>query len=91
MFLQGAIFAALDVVLNRANSQGGRAVYLTQMVYFLNGIGSSTVMLFGALLQHIIANVLILRYLSRRTHVRRRLAPTSRISTSASQRTPSIV
>lgn len=75
MFLQGAIFATLDVVLNRASSHGGRAIYLTQMVYFLNGIGSSTVMLFGALLQHIIANVLILRYFSRRRATYRRRAP----------------
>lgn len=87
MFLQGVVFAALDVVLNRASSQGGRAIYLTQMVYFLNGIGSSTVMMFGALLQHIIANALILRYFSRRrSHVRRQSKFTNQNSNYAKHR-----
>lgn len=61
MILQGVIFAVLDVVLNGPHSDGGRAIYLTVMVYFLNGIGASTAVLFGALFQNVIANALILR------------------------------
>lgn len=59
--LQGVLFALLDSVLNGPNSQGGRAIYLSMMVFFLNGIGSSAVILFGALLQQLLANILILR------------------------------
>ena len=59
--LQGITFALLDSIFNGPQSQGGRAIYLSIMVFFLNGIGSSSVVLFGALLQQLLANVLILR------------------------------
>lgn len=59
--LQGIIFALLDHLFNGRNSNGGRAIYLSVMVYFLNGIGSSSVILFGALFQQILVNVLLLR------------------------------
>jgi hypothetical protein len=61
MALQGVVFALLDTVLNGPRSEGGRAIYLVTMAYFLNGIGSSAVALFGALLQHILASALLLR------------------------------
>jgi hypothetical protein len=64
MALQGACFAFLNHFLNGPHSQGGRAIYLAVMVFFLNGIGSSTVTLFGALLQIVIANGIILRCFS---------------------------
>ncbi|MCB8984700.1 MAG: hypothetical protein H6659_12800 [Ardenticatenaceae bacterium] len=61
MGLQGLIFALLDSSLNGPDSDGGRAIYLSVMIYFLNGIGSSAAILFGALLQQILVNAVILR------------------------------
>mgnify|MGYP003603048014 CR=1 FL=1 len=61
MAIQGFIFALLDSSLNGSRSDGGRAIYLSVMVYFLNGIGSAAAVLFGALFQQILANALILR------------------------------
>lgn len=61
MLFQGILFGSLDKVLNGPRSEGGRAVYLSLMVFFFNGIGSSTAIWFGALLQNMIANALILR------------------------------
>ncbi|BCM88565.1 hypothetical protein IAD21_00398 [Abditibacteriota bacterium] len=62
MALQGACFALLDRLLNGPQSQGGRAIYLALMIFFLNGIGSSTVTLFGAVFQLVLANGIILRF-----------------------------
>jgi hypothetical protein len=61
MLVQGMIFSGLDHLLNGPRSGGGRAVYLSLMVFLLNGIGSSTAIWFGGILQITIANVLILR------------------------------
>lgn len=61
MALEGVLFAILGQVLNGPQSVGGRAVYLSIMVYFLNGIGSSTVIIFGALVQIAVVSVLLLR------------------------------
>ncbi len=61
MFLQGLIFGALDHIFNGPRSDGGRALYVSIMVYLLNGIGTSTVIWFGALLQNLLANAFILR------------------------------
>lgn len=61
MALQGIIFAVLGHLLNGPRSEGGRAIYLVVMAYFLNGIGSSAAILFGALLQYILASAVILR------------------------------
>lgn len=61
MGIQGFVFALLDSSLNGARSDGGRAIYLSVMVYFLNGIGSAAAVLFGALFQQILANAFILR------------------------------
>ena len=61
MALQGGVFALLDAMLNGPRSEGGRAIYLVVMAYFLNGIGSSAVVLFGALVQYVLASALIMR------------------------------
>jgi hypothetical protein len=61
LLLQGISFAMLDTVLNGKRSDGGRAIYLAVMISFLNGIGSSTAIFFGALLQNAVANVALLR------------------------------
>ena len=61
LFLQGMIFGLLDRMLNGPRSEGGRAIYLWTMAFFLNGIGSSAAILFGALLQNVLVNALLLR------------------------------
>ncbi|MGD9404116.1 MAG: O-antigen polysaccharide polymerase Wzy, partial [Anaerolineae bacterium] len=61
MAFQGTVFALLDAVLNGRRSEGGRAIYLVIMAYFLNGIGSSAAVLFGALVQYILASAILLR------------------------------
>ena len=61
MAVQGIIFALLDAMLNGPRSEGGRAIYLVIMAYFLNGIGSSAAVLFGALVQYILASAVIMR------------------------------
>ena len=61
LLLQGISFAMLDTILNGKRSDGGRAIYLAVMITFLNGIGSSTAIFFGALLQNAVANVALMR------------------------------
>ncbi|HYO50145.1 MAG TPA: hypothetical protein VEW94_09870 [Chloroflexia bacterium] len=61
LLLQGISFAMLDTIFNGRRSDGGRAIYLAVMISFLNGIGSSTAIFFGALLQNAVANVVLLR------------------------------
>jgi len=61
MAFQGVVFAVLDAALNGPRSEGGRAIYLATMAYFLNGIGSSAAVIFGAVVQYILASSLILR------------------------------
>lgn len=61
MALQGIVFALLNRVLNGPRSEGGRAIYLVVMAYFLNGIGSTAAVLFGALVQYVLASAAILR------------------------------
>lgn len=59
--LQGSFFALFGAALDAAESDGGRAIYLAIMVTFLNGIGSMTTTLFGAILQNALASALVLR------------------------------
>lgn len=61
MLAQGTVFALLDRVLNGTQSQGGRAIYLSIMILFLNGIGTSAVVLFGSIIQVTIAIALSMR------------------------------
>lgn len=58
--LEGMFFAVLDHVLNGPQSQGGAAVYLTVMVFFLNGIGSQTAAVFGSMIQDVVAMAIVL-------------------------------
>ena len=64
MALQGIVFAVLDALLNGPRSDGGRAIYLVIMAYFLNGIGSSSAILYGSLVQYVLASALIMRPLA---------------------------
>jgi hypothetical protein len=61
MMLQGGLLAALNLMLNGPRSEGGAAIYLSLTVTFLNGIGTTFVLLFTSLLQNVIANALLLR------------------------------
>ena len=60
MSIQGMVIAVLDGTLNGPGSDGGRAIYLSVMVFLFNGIGSSASIWFGALLQNVAANALII-------------------------------
>jgi hypothetical protein len=64
MLLQGLVLGAINHLYNGPRSDGGRAIYLSVMIFFLNGIGSSTVIWFGGLAQNLLANTLILRVFS---------------------------
>jgi hypothetical protein len=61
MALQGLVFAFLDQTMNGPNSVGGRAIYLTVMVFFLNGTGTSAVILYGAMIQFIVATAVLIK------------------------------
>ncbi|PZS03682.1 MAG: hypothetical protein DLM70_08770 [Chloroflexi bacterium] len=61
MALQGVMYSFLNLLLNSARSEGGVAIYLAQMVWFLNGIGSSTAILLGGIVQGLLPSVLILK------------------------------
>jgi hypothetical protein len=78
MAIQGLLFAVLARLLNGPDSQGGRAVFLETMVFFLNGIGTGTAILFGNVIQKIVANLVILKVAaSWRTDSRETPAPGS--------------
>ncbi len=52
MALQGAFLTLLQRLFGeRESGEGGRAVYVSFLVFFLNGIGSSAEMLFGNVIQ----------------------------------------
>lgn len=61
MALQGAVLGLLSVMLDGKKSDGGRAIYLSVGVYLLNGIGTSASVMFGAILQQVLASAVILR------------------------------
>ena len=65
MAFQGVAFALLRAMLDGRQSEGGRAIYLTVMVPFLNGVGGSTAVLFGSVIQTVVANGLILKMFTR--------------------------
>ena len=61
MMVQGSLVAILQHVFGSPESgPGGQAVFLAFFVYFLNGIGSSAEILFGGILQNLIAGCLLL-------------------------------
>ena len=61
MGLFGFIFGGLSLFLNHQESQAGKAIYLSIMVFLLNGIGSNTAGLLGGLLQYILACWVIMK------------------------------
>jgi len=63
MGIQGIILALINIVLNSVGSQGGRAIYISIMVFFLNGIGSATAGMFGGIIQNILVSALVLKLL----------------------------
>ena len=62
--IQGAIFAILHRLLNSDDNLGGQAIYAAVMMSFLNGIGTSAVVLFGNILQFTIFSIVFLRIFS---------------------------
>ena len=60
MFAQGLFLAACVVTLGSQHRIGPEAVLLSLSIYFLNGIGGSAVMLYGAVLQGLVANLAVL-------------------------------
>ena len=59
--LQGMFIGLVSIILNGPRSEGGRAIYLSIMIFFLNGIGTQAAMLFSAIIPGIIGSALILR------------------------------
>ncbi len=62
MALQGMFFAVVSKILDSPRSEGGMAIYLSLMVFFLNGIGTGTASLFMLVIPTVIVNSLILRF-----------------------------
>lgn len=60
MALQGLILAALNRSLNGPESEGGRAIYMAVLVYFLNGIGTGTAIEFGTLVQDLLPSAVLM-------------------------------
>ena len=61
MAFLGLVISLLeDVFAGKEAGPGGQAIFLSTFVYFLNGIGSSAELMFGGLLQNLIANCLLL-------------------------------
>ncbi len=65
MFVIGCLFGIANKVFNGPKSDGGKAAYVAVLVFFLNGMGSSTTMFFFFAVQGFIALPLILRYFAR--------------------------
>jgi hypothetical protein len=65
MFLFGIMMQFFNQLFGSSKSWPYRAIYLTQSVQLLNGIGSYAVILLGALLQNIIANVIMFTLLNK--------------------------
>ena len=62
MFIIGCLFGITNSVFNGPQSDGGKAVYIAVMVFFMNGIGSATTMFFFFAVQGFVAVPLFLRY-----------------------------
>ena len=63
MFLQGLFFGYLDRRLNCNVNFVGHAIFLSIMIYFLNGIGSSTASLFVGSMLSFAPSVFMVYYL----------------------------
>lgn len=62
MMIQGAFFALVGKVFNGPQSEGGKAIYLSLMVFFFNGIGSATASIFMLIVVPSLVNALIMRF-----------------------------
>jgi hypothetical protein len=61
MLLQGLIISLLEYTFgNTRSGAGGQAVFIAFFVFFLNGIGSSSEILFGGILQNLICGFFLL-------------------------------
>jgi hypothetical protein len=77
MVFMGLALAGFERVFgsNKAGV-GGQAIFLTTFVYFLNGIGSSTEIMFGGILQNLVAGSVLL-WLFKKSAFRRPLSATT--------------
>lgn len=62
MALQGMFLAGVNKMLNGSRSEGGQAIYLALMIFFLNGIGSATASLFMSIPLTVVVSGVILRF-----------------------------
>lgn len=65
MFLIGCLFGVAGTVFNGPQSDGGKAVYIAVLVFYLNGMGSSTTMFFFFGIQGFVVVPLSLRYFAK--------------------------
>lgn len=66
MFLIGCLFGTAHMMFNGPDSDGGRAVYISVLAFYLNGIGSATAMFVFFGIQGFIVLPLILRFFTGR-------------------------
>lgn len=64
LVLEGIFFALVDHALNGPRSQGGAAIYLAIMVFFLNGVGSYTATVFGSVIQDVVAMTIVMKVIA---------------------------
>jgi hypothetical protein len=77
MFLQGAILGLLQHIFGGIKSgPGGQAVFLAFFIFFLNGIGSSAEILYGNIVQNLIASCILLWW-AREKYFMRKIQATS--------------
>lgn len=65
MFLIGCLFGVAGTVFNGPQSDGGKAAYIAVLVFYLNGMGSSTTMFFFFGIQGLVVVPLLLRYFAK--------------------------
>jgi hypothetical protein len=78
MLLQGIFIGTMQHSFGGKDSgPGGQAVFLCFFVYFLNGIGSSTEIMFGGILQNLILGYLLLLWARQKPSISHAAAPQS--------------
>jgi hypothetical protein len=71
MLIQGILIGVMQHSFGgRVSGPGGQAVFLCFFVYFLNGIGSSTEIMFGGILQNLILGYVLLLWAREKPSVR---------------------
>ncbi|OLE51009.1 MAG: hypothetical protein AUG51_24890 [Acidobacteria bacterium 13_1_20CM_3_53_8] len=72
MFMQGAILSLLEQIFAGPKAgAGGWAIFIASFVFFLNGIGSSAEVMFGAILQNLIFSSILLWWVREKMHDKR--------------------